>query len=131
MESISDISAWLTPAIIVGLFLWLRADSRSTREELRADIRSTREELRADIRSTREELRADIHALQGRIEKRFDGIDRRFDGVDKRFDGVDERLRAVEAGQAEIKGQLSFVRDYVLHRNLRETEDATEAAPGD
>ena len=117
MESISDISAWLTPAIIVGLFLWLRADSRSTRVELRADIRSTREEMRADSRSMREELRADIHALEGRIEKRFDGMD--------------ERLRAVEAGQAEIKGQLSFVRDYVLHWNLRETEDATEAAPGD
>ena len=127
MEIISDISAWLTPAIVVGLFLWLRADSRSMREELRADIRGTREELRADI-----------HALEGRIEKRFDGVDkrfdgmdRRFDGVDKRFDGMDERLRAVEAGQAEIKGQLSFVRDYVLHRNLREIEDATAAATGD
>ncbi len=84
MESIGDIFAWLTPAIIIGLFLWLRAD---------------------------------IHAL----ERRFG----------KRFDGMDERLRAVEAGQAEIKGHLSFVCDYILGRNLRETEDAAEAASGD
>ena len=128
MESISDISAWLTPAIIVGLFLWLRADSRNTREELRADIRSTREELRADIQSTREELRADIQSTREELRVDIHAVEGR---IEKRFDGMDERLRAVEAGQAEIKGQLSFVRDYVLHRNLRETEDATETAPGD
>ena len=91
MENIGDISAWLTPAIIIGLFLWLRADIR--------------------------ELRADLRTLEGRFEKRFDGMDM--------------RLRAVEVGQAEIKGQLLFVRDYILGRNLRETEDAAEAASGD
>ena len=29
MESAGDISAWITPAIIIGLFLWLRADLRA------------------------------------------------------------------------------------------------------
>ena len=29
METFGDISAWLTPAIIIGLFLWLRADIRA------------------------------------------------------------------------------------------------------
>lgn len=98
METIGDISSWLTPAIIIGLFLWLRAD---------------------------------IRALEGRFEKRFDAVDKRFDAVDKRFDGFDERLRAVEASQAEIKGHLSFVRDYVLSRNLQAPEPAAEGAPGD
>ncbi|MCY4590763.1 MAG: hypothetical protein OXE86_09445 [Alphaproteobacteria bacterium] len=91
MESVADISSWLTPAIIIGLFLWLRAD---------------------------------IRALEGRIDKRFDGID-------KRLDGMDERLRAVETGQAEIRGQLTLMRDYILGRNLRQQEDAAEPAPGD
>ena len=98
MESAGDISAWITPAIIIGLFLWLRADLR---------------------------------ALEGRIEKRFDGVDKRFDGVDKRLDGVELRLRAVEVELAEVKGQLSFVRDYILGRNVREPDDAIEPAPGD
>ena len=106
METIDSISAWLTPAIVIALFVWLRADIRSTREGLRADIRGTREELRADIRSVSEELRADIR-------------------------GIDERLRAVEAGQAEIRGQLVILCDYILGRNLREAEEAPEAAPGD
>lgn len=90
MESAGDISAWITPAIIIGLFLWLRADLR---------------------------------ALDGRFEKRFDA-------VEKRLDGVELRLGAVEVGQGEIKGQMSFVRDYILGRNVRELDDAVEPAPG-
>ncbi len=77
METIGDISVWLTPVIIIGLFLWLRAD---------------------------------IRGLGGRIEKRFDGMD--------------ERMRALEAGQAEIRGQLSVICEYILRPNLREPEGA-------
>ena len=84
METVGDISVWLTPAITIGLFVWLRADIRA-------------------------------------LEERFG----------KRLDDLDERLRAVEAGQAEIKGQLSFVRDYVLGRNLQAPETGSEAAAGD
>lgn len=91
MESAGAISAWITPAIIIGLFLWLRADLR---------------------------------ALEGRFEKRFDA-------VEKRLEGVELRLGAVEVGQGEIKGQMSFVRDYILGRNVRELDDAVEPAPGD
>ena len=73
-------------------------------------------------------LRADIRVLEGRFEKRIDGLEERFD---KRFDGMDERIRTLEAGQAEIKGQLAIIHDYNLHRNLGEPEGAPEAAPGD
>ena len=102
MDIIGDISAWLTPAIIIGLFLWLRGD---------------------------------IHGLEKRVDKRIDGLEKRIDGLEerfeKRFDGLDDCLRAVEAGQAEIKGQLAFVRDYVLGRNLQPPEATAEPAPGD
>ena len=40
-------------------------------------------------------------------------------GLGRRMDGLDERLRAVEAGLAEIKGQLTIVRDYIAGRNMR------------
>ncbi len=109
MEGISNISAWLTPALIVGLFLWLRADIRNTRHDLQADIRE----------------------LESRVDKRFDGIDRRFDGIDRRLDGIDDRLRAVEVEVAEVRGQLTLMRDYILGRNLRQPDDAAEPAPGD
>lgn len=101
METIGDISVWLTPVIIIGLFLWLRAD---------------------------------IRLLGGWIEKRFDGLEGRiekcFDGMEKRFDGMDERMQALEAGQAEIRVQLSVICEYIVRPNLREPEGAPEAAPG-
>jgi len=113
MDVIGDISAWLTPAIIIGLFLWLRGDIHGLGK-------------RVDKR---------INGLEERFKERFDGLDRRIDGLEerfeKRFDGLDDRLRAVEAGQAEIKGQLAFVRDYVLGRNLQAPEATAEPAPGD
>ena len=106
METMGNISAWLTPAIIIGLFLWLRADITNTREELRTDFR----------------------AQEARFEKRFENLEERFD---KRFAGMDERIRALESGQAEIRGQRVILRDYILGGNLREPEEAPEAAPGD
>jgi len=39
--------------------------------------------------------------------------------LSSRFDGLDERLRSVEAGLAEVKGQLTIVRDYIAGRNTR------------
>ena len=40
-------------------------------------------------------------------------------GVNTRLDGIDERLRAVETALAEVKGQLTIVRDYISGRNER------------
>lgn len=58
-------------------------------------------------------------ALAGLILQGQSGLRRRMDGLNKRMDGLDERLRAVEAGLAEIKGQLTIVRDYIAGRNMR------------
>ena len=63
------------------------------------------------------------------LDKRMDGLDKRMDGLDKRMDGLDERLRAVEAGLAEIKGQLTIVRDYIAGPNMR--ADDPPAAPAE
>lgn len=51
-------------------------------------------------------------------------------GVNTRLDGFDERLRAVETGIAEVKGQLTIVRDYISGRNAR-GQGPTEAGAGD
>lgn len=51
-------------------------------------------------------------------------------GVNTRLDGFDERLRAVETGLAEVKGQLTIVRDYISGRNERGRGPA-EAGAGD
>ena len=54
-----------------------------------------------------------LHRMEGRINKRIDGVEQhidrveqRIDGIDRRIDSLDGRLRAVEQGQAEIKSIL-------------------------
>ena len=47
--------------------------------------------------------------------------------LSSRLDGLDARLRAVETGFADVKGELTIVRDYIAGRNVRgqkPTEDA-------
>ena len=41
-----------------------------------------------------------------RVEQRIDRVEQRIDGIDRRIDSIDGRLRAVEQGQAEIKSIL-------------------------
>ena len=70
-----------------------------------------------------------LNGLRG-VNTRLDGFDKRMDGFDKRMDGFDKRLRAVETALAEVKGQLTIVRDYISGRNARGGEP-TEAGAGD
>ena len=70
-------------------------------DELRGDLDKRVGELRGDLDKRVGELRGDIA-------------------------GLDARLRSVETGLAEVKGQLTMVRDYITGRNLREPEPGAD-----
>ncbi len=70
-------------------------------DELRGDLDKRVGELRGDLDKRAGELRGDIA-------------------------GLDARLRSVETGLAEVKGQLTMVRDYITGRNLREPEPGAD-----
>lgn len=101
-----DLAPWITSALLVGLFAWLRSDIRRAEDRLRAEM---------------SDMRSDLIA-------RIDRLDGRVDGLNGRIDGLDERLRAVEAGLAELRGQLGFVRDYILRRNAPPDEPSLAPA---
>ncbi len=65
-------------------------------------------------------------ALAGLMLRGQHGLDRRIDELRQDLAGLDTRLRAVETGLAEVKGQLTIVRDYITGRNVRgpETNEA-------
>ena len=63
-------------------------------------------------------------ALAGLMLRGQHSSDRRVDELRKDIAGLDTRLRTVETGLAEIKGQLTIVRDYIAGRNLRGPETA-------
>lgn len=72
-----DISPWVTPALLIGLFAWMRMDIR--------------------------ELRRDLNALRADMNKRFDSVN---DSMSKRFDNVNGELADQRERMAKLEGAL-------------------------
>ena len=62
------------------------------------------------------------HGLERRVDELRKDLDQRVGELRGDIAGLDARLRSVETGLAEVKGQLTMVRDYITGRNLREPE---------
>ena len=60
------------------------------------------------------------HNLDRRVDELRRDLDKRLDELRRDIAGLDARLRSVETGLAELKGQMTMVRDYIMGRNLRE-----------
>ncbi|MCY4658906.1 MAG: hypothetical protein OXF93_03710 [Acidobacteria bacterium] len=81
------LTAWLTPALLLALFTWLRVD----------------------LREQRRELNGRIDGLSKRfddVDKRFDDVNKRFDDVNKRFDDVHRELADPRERMAKLEGSL-------------------------
>lgn len=78
------------------------------------------------------------HSLDKRMDgfdKRMDNFDNRMGGFDERMNSFDERLRAIETGQAELKGtilgKLDFIERYIIARNLQASGESPEPSGAD
>ena len=72
-----ELSPWITPALLIGLFAWMRIDIR--------------------------DLRRDLNALRADMNKRFDNVN---DGMNKRFDNVNGELADQRERMAKLEGAL-------------------------
>ena len=68
---------WLTPALIVGLFTWLRSDINRQFDPMNGRL--------------------------GRIENRIDRIDGRIDRIESRIDRMDGRIDTVGRDIADLR----------------------------
>ena len=75
---------WLTPALILALFGWLRSDIRG---------------LRQDVNKRIDELKAEV-------ARNVETMDRRFEGMNKRFDQVNRELAEQRERMAKLEGSL-------------------------
>ena len=72
-----ELSPWITPALLIGLFAWMRIDIR--------------------------DLRRDLNALRTDMNKRFDNVN---DSMSKRFDNVTGELADQRERMAKLEGAL-------------------------
>ena len=72
-----ELSPWITPALLIGLFAWMRIDIR--------------------------DLRRDLNALRTDMNKRFDNVN---DSMNKRFDNVNGELADQRERMAKLEGAL-------------------------
>lgn len=82
--------------------------------------------LNSSINNVNTDLKERIDSVNTNLNTR---IDRHETNVNARFDGLDTRMRSVETGLAELKGQMSIVRDYMQGRNSK--ADDPKAAPAE
>ena len=128
---VSDLAPWITPAILLAVFAWLRSDIRRSelRQNARMDEMGKRLDQRMDEMGKRmdemgkrldqrmDEMGKRLDQRMDEMGKRMDRIEVRMDRIEVRLDRVEERLGGVETGLAEARGQLAFVERYILGRN--------------
>ena len=89
-----ELSAWLTPAILIAVaVLLLRSNARLENR-----------------------LGARIDETNKRIDEVNKSLGARIDDTNRRLDGIDARLRAVEHGQARLEGLLDGLREAISGR---------------
>ena len=85
------ITPWLTPALLVALFAWLRLDLREQRRALSDRIDAVVREMNKRFDD---------------VNKRFDDVNKRFDDMNKRFDQVNRELADLRERMAKLEGSL-------------------------
>ena len=83
-----ELSPWITPAMLIGLFAWMRIDFRDLRRDLSA--------LRADMNKR-------FDNVNDSMNKRFDNVN---DSMNKRFDNVNGELADQRERMAKLEGAL-------------------------
>ena len=95
---------WLTPALIVGLFGWVRADIRSLRQEvavLRREMTGQRQEMNAELTGLRQEMNAELTGLRREMNARFDRVNRELADLRERMAKLEGSLEGFLAGRRD------------------------------
>ncbi|MYH32159.1 MAG: hypothetical protein F4137_25680 [Acidobacteria bacterium] len=90
---------WLTPALILGPFGWLRSDIRN----LRQDVNKRVDDLKTDVRKSLDDLKTDVSHRFDDTHKRLDNLNA---GMNQRFDQVNRELAENRERMAKLEGSL-------------------------
>ena len=91
------LTPWLTPALLIALFTWLRRDMG----ELRRDIREQRRELNDRVDTLAKELNGRIESFAAHVNKRFDEVKRELAELRERMAKLEGSLEGFLAGRRD------------------------------
>ena len=98
------IMPWLTPALLLALFTWLRVDIREQRRELNGRI----DKIEKQISDRGDKTDKRIDDLATDVTKHFDEVNKRFDQVNRELADQRERMAKLEGS---LEGFLAGRRD--------------------
>ena len=103
------VAPWLTPALLVALFAWLRLDIRELRRDLNLRIDRTEkriDDLAKDINKRFDDVSKEVNKRFEEVNKRFEEVNKRFEEVNKRFDDINRELADLRERMAKLEGSL-------------------------
>ena len=109
----AQISPWLTPVVLLTVLGLMWRSMLRLEDRLGKRIDDTNKRI-DDTNKRIDDTNKRIDNTGAALVKRIDDTGA---ALGARIDGIDSRLRALENGQAEIRGKLDFVEAYILGRN--------------
>ena len=94
---VEELSPWLTPALILGLFGWVRYEIRSQGQAINKRI----DDLRTDNNKRIDDLRADVVGLRAEMNQRFDQVHRELGENRERMAKLEGSLDGFLAGRRD------------------------------
>ena len=90
-----DVAPWITPALLIGLFAWMRMDIRDLRRDLNA--------LRSDMNQRFDNMNQRFDSVNENTNQRFDSVN---ENTNQRFDNVNGELADQRERMARLQGAL-------------------------
>ena len=92
-----EIAPWLTPALIIGLFTWLRRDMRELRREMNERFKDINKRVTDEVKRVTDEVKT----LTSDMHQRFDQVTRELGENRERMAKLEGSLEGFLAGRRD------------------------------
>ena len=94
-----ELSVWITLALLIGLFAWMRMDIR----DLRRNLNALRTDMNKRFDNVNDSMNKRFDNVNDSMNKRFDNVN---DSMNKRFDNVNGEFADQRERMAKLEGAL-------------------------
>lgn len=125
----AEFAPWVTPAVIVVIFAWLRLDLGRLINRVDTNLTRHINDVNKHLGERIDDVNTSLGQRIDEVNARMDRMDRRFDRMDERMQGIDDRLRDVEVTLGTLVGKVDILERFIMRRN--EPSDDPRPAPAE